>query len=315
MAKNTSTSQVKSKELFYCRKCQKDRKAQKFYEATNLFLDTNGKMSICRGCCQDVYDHYFKIYGNIEDALKATCRDLDVRFSIPIVQQVQSQIDTLTGQGKEARAIFGYYKSKLGSTGKANEGLDSFRFKDSDVSSGDHSMDIAVHVGEPTIDDVIFWGKGFIEEDYLFLNDELENWKATHKCDNQAELTLLKEICIKILNIRNKRAAKENVSSEVKELQDLFKTASVDPAKANVASAGRSHEAFGVWLKDIEQFRPAEWFEHQERYVDMDGFKPYIKNYVVRPIKNFISGVRNFFVSDTIDADLSQPDDGGDNNV
>ena len=149
----------------------------------------------------------------------------------------------------------------------------------------------------------------------MFLNSELENWKATHKCDNQAELTLLKEICIKILTIRNKRAVKENVSSEVKELQDLFKTASVDPAKANVASAGKSHEAFGVWIKDVEQFRPAEWFEQQEKYVDMDGFKPYIQNYVVRPIKNFISGVRNFFVNDSIDADLSQPDDGGENNV
>ncbi|MCK9326944.1 MAG: hypothetical protein M0P69_15740 [Bacteroidales bacterium] len=315
MVKKSDTNQAKTDDTIYCRKCQNYKKPYEFYEATNLFLDTNGKMSLCRGCCQELYDYYYKIYGTLEGAMKATCRDLDVRFSMPILQQVQSQVDTLTSRGKEAKAIFGYYKSKLGSTGKANEGLDSFRFRDSDnlqdVSIGTTTGEI----GEPNVDDMIFWGQGFIETDYMFLNSELENWKATHKCDNQAELTLLKEICIKILTIRNKRAVKENVSSEVKELQDLFKTASVDPAKANVASAGKSHEAFGVWIKDVEQFRPAEWFEQQEKYVDMDGFKPYIQNYVVRPIKNFISGVRNFFVNDSIDADLSQPDDGGENNV
>jgi hypothetical protein len=154
----------------------------------------------------------------------------------------------------------------------------------------------------------IFWGYGFTPKDYVFLELELANWKQTHKCDNHAELTLLKEICIKILDIRNKRASNESTSKEQKELQDLMKTASVDPAKANIASAGKSHDAFGVWVKDIEQFRPAEWFEQQEKYVDMDGFKPYLKNYVYRPIENFLTGIRNFFVDDDIDANLDDVD-------
>ena len=66
----------------------------------------------------------------------------------------------------------------------------------------------------------------------------------------------------------------------------------------------------GLFIKDIEQFRPAEWHEQQEKYVDMDGFKPYIKNYIVRPIENFLTGVRNFFVDDNIDADLDSVDVG-----
>ena len=91
-----------------------------------------------------------------------------------------------------------------------------------------------------------------------------------------------------------------------------MKTASVDPAKANAASAGKSHDAFGLWIKDIEQFKPAEWFEEQEKYKDMDGFILYIQNYIVRPIRNFITGNRDFQVNDNIDVSLD--DDEGDSN-
>lgn len=159
-----------------------------------------------------------------------------------------------------------------------------------------------------------FWGNGFEKEGYEYLEAEISSWKTTHKCDNRAEQTLLKEICIKLWDIRKKRESGDNnVSKEQKELQDLMKTASVDPAKANVASAGKSQDAFGVWIKDIEEKKPAEWWEDQEKYKDMDGFLPYIKNYIVRPIENFMAGVRNFFVDDNIDVDLDSVDVGDKN--
>lgn len=298
----------------YCRKCQKTLPLDKFYEATNPMIDSNGRMSVCKLCCADIYDTFFSIHNNLEIALRLTCQSLDVCFSNQALKETKSHIEKLTSQGKKADAVFGYYKSKLTSTN--NAGIDSFRYKDSDIVEDIYKINGSENNIEFTedfeIDDdlILFWGKGFNIDDYIFLEQELSNWKQTHKCDNQAETTLLKEICIKILTIRNKRESKESVSSELKELQDLMKTASVDPAKANAASAGKLHDCFGIWIKDIEQFRPAEWFEKQEKYVDMDGFKPYLKNYIARPIKNFLTGTRNFFVDDNIDADLDSVDVG-----
>ena len=290
----------------YCRICMKMHPISYFYECTNPNIDKNGYLSICRDHCNEIFDNYFSIHNNIDIALKLTCRDLDVRYSEEALKQAQSHVESLMSKGKKADKLFGYYKSKLGSTSKNNEKLESFRFKDSEFEN------IINDQVEEEIDDdlVLFWGRGFSLDDYIFLELELSNWKQTHKCDNQAEITLLKEICVKILIIRNKRADKEGVSQDVKELQELFKTASVDPAKANQASAGKSHEAFGLWVKDIEQFRPAEWYEQQDKYKDIDGFKPYLKNYISRPIENFLTGVRNFFVDDNIDADLDSVDVG-----
>ena len=290
----------------YCRKCQQTKPLSKFYEATNPMLDTNGFMSICKEDCNKIYDTYFSVYNNMEKAMYLTCQDLDVCFNMEVLRQTQSHIAGLIGKGKQAKAVFGYYKSKLQSTGKNNAKLDAFSFKYSDRLIDVDNNDVLSDSYDEDIDEDLqtFWGKGFSLDDLIFLESELSNWKQTHKCDNQAEITLLKEICIKILIIRNKRALNENTSGDLKELQDLMKTASVDPAKANAASAGKSLDVFGVWVKDIEQFRPAEWFENQEKYKDMEGFIPYIKNYIVRPIQNFLSGTRNFFVDDGIDANL-----------
>jgi hypothetical protein len=292
----------------YCRKCKKSLNEDSFYQATNPMLDSNGKMSICILCCNEIYDMYFSIYNNLEIALQLTCEDLDVRFSKEALIQAKSHIESLVTKGKVAEKVFGYYKSKLGSTNKNSTKMESFRYKDSDCLES-----IENNIVNEEIDDdlLLFWGKSFDEiDDYIFLESELSNWKKTHKCDNQAEITLLREICIKILEIRKARDKKENVSDLQKGLQDLMKTANVDPAKANAASAGKSKDCFGVWVKDIEQFKPAEWYEQQEKYKDIDGFVPYIKNYIVRPIENFLTGVRNFFVNDNIDADLDSVDIG-----
>ena len=99
------------------------------------------------------------------------------------------------------------------------------------------------------------WGEGFELKDYEYLEREIEVWKRTHKCDNEAEETLLKEICLTKLGLRKSRAANDDlrVKDLTKMLQDLMKTAALDPSKSNAASSGKLLDAFGVWVKDIEE--------------------------------------------------------------
>ena len=150
------------------------------------------------------------------------------------------------------------------------------------------------------------WGEGFELKDYEYLEREIEVWKRTHKCDNEAEETLLKEICLTKLGLRKSRAANDDlrVKDLTKMLQDLMKTAALDPSKSNAASSGKLLDAFGVWVKDIEENRPAEWVEDKALFKDVDDIGSYLKKYVVRPIKNFITGSRDFGV----DTDLLSKD-------
>lgn len=153
------------------------------------------------------------------------------------------------------------------------------------------------------------WGKGFTLEQYEYLEYELNNCKKTLKCDTWSEDTLLKEICIKKLEIRDKRERKEDTKDDIKELQGLMKTCAVDPAKTSLANSSKALDAFGVWIKDIEEKSPAEWYKDKKKFKDIDGIDDYLKKYVMRPIKNFITGSRDFNVDKDVMVDFDNDGD------
>lgn len=285
----------------YCRKCQDIKSLTNFYEATNPFLDTNGHMSVCKICCNDVYNKYFSIYGTVDKALDLTCQDLDVKFDFNALKSCQSHIESMMIKGKTPDKVFGYYKSKLSSVIKSSTNCEYFRYRDGmTVTLQDNNqVESQLERNDDVDDDLkLFWGEQYSWEDYEFLERELAQWKQKHKCDNQSEITLLKEVCIKILEIRQLRKAGKPTTVPIKELQDLMKTASLDPAKANIADGGKSLDAFGLWIKDIEEYEPAEFFEDKKIYEDFDGFKKYADKYIYRPLKNLLSGSRDFNIDD-----------------
>jgi hypothetical protein len=54
-------------------------------------------------------------------------------------------------------------------------------------------------------------------------------------------------------------------------------------------------DAWGVWQRDIENYRPAEWYEkeYKNKYKDMEGIEA-DKEDIKRSIGNFITESRNF---------------------
>jgi len=144
-------------------------------------------------------------------------------------------------------------------------------------------------------EDYIFeWGEGFTLKEYEFLNRELENWNDKYKSDieNGAQDILSREICVEQLNIRRKRALKDDTSKEVKSIQSLITTGKFVARK--VENPNTSVDLAGLWAKDIEDYNPAEWINDKKKFKDIDGIDDYIKNFIIRPIKNFITGSRDF---------------------
>jgi hypothetical protein len=299
----------------YCRKCMSVLPIIKFYSTTNSLLDTNGKMSICRECCADIYDTYFSINGSVERAIMLTCEDLDIKFSELAVTQTISHIETNISAKKKADKPFGIYKSKLMLTGSDSDSQTLSRYRNSQIyidafapRDGMESRYGEIDVAKPDPELLLFWGDTFNLSEITYLEYELGRWKETHKCDNNAELVLIKEICIKQLEIRKGRDDGNVSLKNIDMLQVLMKTASLDPAKSNIASAGKLHESWGCYIRDVEEHTPAEWHEDQSKYRDMDGLLTYLLDYITRPIRNFFTGDRNFLISDN-NVGISYDDD------
>jgi len=284
----------KSCSMQLSKKCQvehaditkKGRKLSDFYMNINNYLFKASKVHICKDC---IKEYVYTDEGGINlKNFKKILQVLDMPF-------IQKEFDSSVADKNDT---FGtYYKNiALNHLGKSYDDGDNEKLSD--------TMQKSIKTRQEIIG---FWGDGFDDKEYDFLEDELGRWKQTHKCDVQAEITLLREICITILDTRNARRDTKPTKELRKELQELMKTASVDPAKANSIGSGQTVDRFGVWLKDIEEKKPADWWEDQEKYKDQDGFVPYIKNYIVRPIKNFFSGNKDFMINGE---DLSFKDDG-----
>lgn len=90
-----------------------------------------------------------------------------------------------------------------------------------------------------------------------------------------------------------------------------MKSLAISPNMANASTASKSTETFGLWIKDIEELEPAEWHQDNTIYKDMDNLDFYFQNYFVRPIRNFITGSRDFNITEMdgdVDIELSDED-------
>lgn len=280
MTKTVRTHKAVSGSTGYCRKCQKTLALQNnFYEATNPMLDSNGFLSICKNCCYELYNHYYSIYGNIDSAIKFTCRDLDIRYCSEALRQTQSQIENATTKGKPVDKVFGIYKSKLGSTGKNNTGIDMMRFKDSDNMEKQITDSISPEINsdfELTEDVIKFWGvsQRFQKEDYEYLTNKYMEYINTYECDTPTMEELLKQAAFESLEIRMKRMSGDDVSKNLKNLQEILGSANIKPNQETGANA-TEQATFGVLIKKWENEEPIP--EPDEQWKDVDGIGKYIR--------------------------------------
>ena len=101
-------------------------------------------------------------------------------------------------------------------------------------------------------------------------------------------------ICIKELEIRNARQSGKPTDKLEKSLMELMNSSNLTPRTMSAVNETDSSKVFGVWIKDIEQNRPAEYFQDKSLYEDFDGIKDYFERFVLRPMKNLLTGSRDF---------------------
>jgi hypothetical protein len=298
----SSLGSRKSLTAVYCRTCMKERTSKDFYVAVDEFLDRNGYMSICRYCCNDIYNMYLLNEKDDGRATLRTCRTLNVRFDEQALQLAKRDVTNPDHKDFGSDCFFGIYKMKLKSVSRAgikfgSEAIADLTFVEPPREVVENTLDIG-----PVMDDQEYyelaWGKNQTEEDYNFLEMEFAKWRKTTKCDTQSEEIFVREICHKQNEIRKARVEGKSVDVLVKSLQELMKNSALTPALQNAASSGKNAECFGMWIKDIEQLTPAEWYQDKLKYKDIDGIDEYNQKYITRPLQNFITGSRDFNVSD-----------------
>lgn len=298
--------------LIYCRRCVDTKAESNFYTAVDKVLDRNGFFSVCKDCCDEIFKANYGATKDLFSAILNTCRILNVAFSREALTSAEARISSLIQKGKsfDESKIFGYYLQGLaGSKNIIGSSLTNLTFSEPDrVEMPKDTISFESEDEELTFEDYQFeWGRGYTLEEYEWLERRAFEYKQHHSIDTPAEKALLREIVFKEYEIRKAREALDPYDGLLKDFQRLVKDANLAPAQGS--NSGKSMETFGMFIKQIEEKEPAEVFgDQRQAFVDWQNIREYFLKYIVRSIKNFITGSKDFNV-DSVDDDMDAFDD------
>lgn len=275
-----------------CLRCKKYKLNDMNAYMARSNIDFNGHMHICKKCIKEIYNLYFNQTNDIRNAILKTCRKIDVAFYNGIVDMTLSQ-----SQNTETH-LFQIYMQKLNSLG-SKMGYAGNCFDEGEyILTKDEmeDMDEDEYVAEARI----IWGDSKSSTDYRYLDNRLQAYFGMMDEDiiTESDMVLLRNICQEELTIRRKRENSESINTNLKNLQDLMQSANIRPTDIKSANASANADTFGKWIEEIEKNEPAEYFEDKKLFEDFDGIGAYLQKYILRPLKNLLTGTKDFNLDD-----------------
>lgn len=285
-------SNVKNKtELNYCTmqlatKCANKEgmlSMSEFYTATSPFY-INGRYNICKNCLKE---YVYESNGDINvNKLKNIFRIYDIPF---FEKEWESAIN-------DKNETIGVYFKNLYLNHKNQSWIDG------DIQENDHVKTNELGVMDEEL--IARWGEGWSISELQWLERDYTEWLTHHDCDKLSIQKLVQMICIKELEIRNARQSGKPTDKLEKSLRELMNDTNLTPRNMSAVNETDSSKIFGVWLKDIEQYRPAEYFEDKKLYEDYDGIMEYFNKFVLRPMRNLLTGSRDFDKEFSLEEDV-----------
>jgi hypothetical protein len=255
-----------------CSSCGKSKDPKEYYTSNSPFHKHTGKLHVCKEC-------FWDFVGDDVEKLKIALRMIDRPFLVEILKSSQEE-----SEGTNKNLIKLYMK---------NLGMNQYKYSTWDDSDfiGHKTTKIQnreskeVFIEEDSDDElspqelknlIHFFGKGFEMEDYIWLQNEYEDFLNRYECDSKGMELLIKEICLQQLDIKNRRANGEKVDQQLKTLQDLLGSSNLKPVQETGANAVEQ-ESFGTLIKKFEREKPIP--EPDPIWKDVDGIGKYIKTF------------------------------------
>lgn len=295
----------------YCRRCMQTKSSKDFFVAVDEFLDKNGYFSVCKQCCNDVYNIMYESEGSVARAILKCCRIFNVVFDDTAVMATESHIRTFDEKGSKTDNGFGIYKTKLASITKRG-------FKDKEVSTSltfsepNKPLPPAnpLENTEKNAEELKqIWGDNLNRQDYMWLEAEYSKWKSEYSIKTSGEVSLLRMIILKLFDIRKARQEEKPTDKLEVAFQNLLKTSGLTPAQTTAANQGKTGDTWGMLIKMVEKEHPAEHYKDYKLFADFFNLGKYLLDFVTRPITNFFTGQKNYDIDDDDPIFLQEADE------
>ena len=232
---------------------------------SELYAGWNYHLPICKKCLDKMFEHYTEVYGNDEDAaIRRICEKYDIYYNVSLlnasrkITKNRSRIHTYI-----SKANLVQYKGKTYDTTLDEERKDGIIETLEDVKESKKAK----------LKTVEFFGTGFSDDDYQYLQDQYNDWTSRCECKTKAQEEVFKRICFKQLEILKANREGRDTKDLDKTFQDYLDTANLKP-KQNNMDALSDAQTFGTLLAKWENERPLP--EIDEDLQDVDKIGQYI---------------------------------------
>ena len=204
MARITKKQEVK-KDKYTCFYCGKEYVETNYYKSNSEFYSNLEKIPYCKQCIEKLYQFHFDKYVNDgclvpeKKAIKRVCMVLDIYYRDDVynsaMQRVKESNSDISPMGQYMRII------QLSQYNRKKETYENTVY---DEEKEDFAASLSENISESrNVDEktVKFFGAGFTDEDYDFLQEQYNDWTARHECQTKAQEEVFKRICFKQLEI------------------------------------------------------------------------------------------------------------------
>ena len=120
------------------------------------------------------------------------------------------------------------------------------------------------------------FGAGFTDEEYLYLEEQYEDWCDRSQIDTKAQETYIIQICLQLLDIDKSRKNGKDVTKKLEALDKIMGSARLQP-KQNVGNASTDGLTFGQLIEKWENEEPIP--EPEDEFKDVDGINKYLRSW------------------------------------
>lgn len=282
-----------------CPICKRILPESEFYNSNSLFF--NGKITYCKKCVDEIYRNLVKKYQDDnrdfpeKDAMRRICMAFDIYWRSDLFETAQKTIESK----KEMTLVSAYFKIYQ---------LVQYSSKTYDKTIDDEgTLIVKPEVTENSIPEntIRFFGSGFTTEDYLFLQEQYDDWTARHECNTKVQEEIFKQLCFNQLETLKATRAKQDTKDLIATFQKLLDSAKLQP-KQNTKETISDSQVFGTLIDKWETTRPIP--EPEEELRDVDGLGRYIDVFYrghlakMMGLKNGLSNIyTNFMKKYTVD--------------
>lgn len=250
--------------IYYCHSCNDFHAADSFYTDKKY---ASGLFPICKKCLIGMACDYDKKTNQYTDNREKTMKVLEM-MDLPYIDSLYQSSLTSTNediQDKHRATAWQHYitcvKSLPNWRGKT--------WKDSELPAD--QLEDEVKINNRTLKNAIKrFGPGYTNEDYMFLENEYQDWITRYECNTKAQEAAFERLSFKKWEINN--ATKKGLPTKDldKTYQEWLGTANIQPRQTSM-DATADAQTFGTLLQKYEETRPLPEVDPDLEDVDRIG--------------------------------------------